>query len=116
MALILGIDTATEKASLFIAEDGNILTFKANGRQSDHASWLHVATEAALREAGRKISDLAAVAVTSGPGSYTGLRVAMAAAKGFCYALKIPLITESTLHLIACGVKKMCRARPGSAR
>lgn len=110
MSLILGLDTATENAALFLVQDDTILVSKTNSRQSDHASWLHVAVEEALRESNKKISDLSAVAVTSGPGSYTGLRVGLAAAKGFCYALKIPLITESTLHLIASGVTKTAQA------
>ncbi len=62
---------------------------------------LHLAIGRILSEAKITVRDLEAVAVVSGPGSYTGLRVGMAAAKGFCYALKIPLITQNTLRVMA---------------
>ncbi|MBA4166862.1 MAG: tRNA (adenosine(37)-N6)-threonylcarbamoyltransferase complex dimerization subunit type 1 TsaB, partial [Chitinophagaceae bacterium] len=106
MALILSIDTAMENAGLCVAENAEILSIKTNSRQTDHAAWMHNAIKDALQDAGKKMSDLNAVAVTSGPGSYTGLRVGMASAKGLCYVLNVPLITESTLHLTAFGVKK----------
>jgi len=101
MALILNIDTATGKAGICLAKDGKPLEIIENPDQKDHASWLHPAIEKMLGETGYRLSDLQAVAVVSGPGSYTGLRVGMAAAKGFCYALNIPLITEDKLKLMA---------------
>jgi len=101
MALILNIDTSTEKAGICLSQEGNSLAMVQNKDQKDHASWLHPAIEQLLKENGYRMKDLQAVAVTSGPGSYTGLRVGMAAAKGFCYALQIPLITENTLKVMA---------------
>ncbi len=101
MALILNIDTATETAGISLSKDGGSLALLQNRDQKDHASWLHPAIEKMMRETGFRMQDLQAVAVTEGPGSYTGLRVGMAAAKGFCYALNIPLITESTLKVMA---------------
>jgi tRNA threonylcarbamoyladenosine biosynthesis protein TsaB len=101
MALILNIDTATQHACVSLAYEGRILASAENQEQKDHASWLHVAIQEIMREAGHRVRDLRAVAVTEGPGSYTGLRVGMAAAKGFCYALGIPLITENTLKVMA---------------
>ena len=101
MALILNIDTATEKASIALSSDGKTLAIRFNDAPKEHAAWLHTAAGSILAETGTRMLDLAAVAVTSGPGSYTGLRVGMAAAKGFCYALDIPLITESTLKMMA---------------
>ncbi|MES1226208.1 MAG: tRNA (adenosine(37)-N6)-threonylcarbamoyltransferase complex dimerization subunit type 1 TsaB [Bacteroidota bacterium] len=101
MALILNIDTATETAGICLSENGGQLAFATSTDQKDHASWLHVAVDKLMKNAGRKMTDLDAVAVTAGPGSYTGLRVGMAAAKGFCYALNIPLITENTLNVMA---------------
>jgi len=101
MGLILNIDTATETASVALAEDGKALSMLANDAPKEHAAWLHTAVTSLLKETGIRMRDLDAVAVTSGPGSYTGLRVGMAAAKGFCYALEIPLITESTLKVMA---------------
>jgi tRNA threonylcarbamoyladenosine biosynthesis protein TsaB len=106
MALILSIDTALEEASVCIAEDGHVLAVKKNSRQMDHAAWIQMAIREMLVETERKMSDLSAVAVAAGPGSYTGLRVGMATAKGICYAMNIPLITLSTLFLIAQRVKK----------
>jgi tRNA threonylcarbamoyladenosine biosynthesis protein TsaB len=101
MALILNIDTATEKASICLAREGKTLALLANDTQKEHAAWLHTAIEQIMRDTGVQLRDLQAVAVTAGPGSYTGLRVGMAAAKGFCFALDIPLITEDTLRTMA---------------
>lgn len=101
MALIINIDTSTEIAGICLSDDGKTLAMAQNTQQKDHASWLHPAIEKLLQEGGYRPRDLQAVAVTAGPGSYTGLRVGMAAAKGFCYALGIPLITENTLKVMA---------------
>ena len=101
MALILNIDSAMESAGIALSKDGNRVAMLENKEQKDHAAWLHTAVDSLLRDSGVRLSELDAVAVTSGPGSYTGLRVGMATAKGFCYALGIPLITENTLKVMA---------------
>jgi tRNA threonylcarbamoyladenosine biosynthesis protein TsaB len=101
MALILNIDTSTGKAGVCLSKDGSLLALAENQDQKEHSSWLHPAISRLLQETGHSIRDLQAVAVTAGPGSYTGLRVGMAAAKGLCYALAIPLITENTLKVMA---------------
>src|SRR5882724_11598376 len=106
MALILNIDTATERGGVCLAKEGQLLAMAVNPEQKDHASWLHPAIEKIVKDAGYGMKDLEAVAVTAGPGSYTGLRVGMAAAKGFCYALDIPLITEDTLKVMAFAAKE----------
>ena len=106
MALILSIDTALEEASVCISDDNRVLAVKKNNRQTDHAAWIQVAIRDMMAETERGIGDLSAVAIAAGPGSYTGLRVGMATAKGICFAAGIPLITESTLFLIAQRVKK----------
>jgi tRNA threonylcarbamoyladenosine biosynthesis protein TsaB len=106
MALILSIDTVLEDASICIAEDAHVLGVKTNNRQIDHAAWLQMAIKELLAETERSLKDVSAIAVSAGPGSYTGLRVGMATAKGMCYALGIPLITESTLYLVSQRVKK----------
>ncbi|HEY4336428.1 MAG TPA: tRNA (adenosine(37)-N6)-threonylcarbamoyltransferase complex dimerization subunit type 1 TsaB, partial [Puia sp.] len=106
MALILNIDTATEKAGICLAQDGVSLALAENLAQKEHAAWLHPAIDQMMKDTGVRLRDLQAVAVTAGPGSYTGLRVGMAAAKGFCFALDIPLIAEDTLRTMAFAAKE----------
>jgi tRNA threonylcarbamoyladenosine biosynthesis protein TsaB len=100
MSLILHIDTAVTTASVCISKDGVLLAMAENKNQKDHAEWLHPTIDRLLKENGIAINDLNAVAVSNGPGSYTGLRVGLASAKGFCFALNIPLIAISTLEVM----------------
>lgn len=109
--LILSIDTATPEGGICLAEDGQPLETLTNANQSDHASWIHSAIRDLMKATGKTLSQLVAVAVTEGPGSYTGLRVGLATAKGLCYALQIPLIGESTLKVLAHCVKEDPRIR-----
>lgn len=99
--MILNIDTAVLSASLCLADGYDIIGKKLNPSQKDQASWLHPAIESLIRECGLTLSRLEAIAVSAGPGSYTGLRVGMATAKGLCYALQIPLIVVNTLQMMA---------------
>ena len=103
MSLILNIDTALENASVCLAEDGEAIDLVTNPSQKDHAAWIHVAIEkmihGTLKLSQRK--ELNAIAVSGGPGSYTGLRVGLSTAKGLCYALKIPLIMINSLEMMA---------------
>jgi tRNA threonylcarbamoyladenosine biosynthesis protein TsaB len=101
LSLFLTIDTSTETASACVAEAGKILSIAVNGDQKDHASWLHIAIGKLMKDCGKDLSELNALAVSAGPGSYTGLRVGMATAKGLCYALGIPLIVESSLKMMS---------------
>lgn len=101
MPLILCIDTSTTHASVALAKDTELLCLKTNNSQKDHASFLQPAIQNIMNETGYTLSKLDAVAVTSGPGSYTGLRVGFASAKGLCYALNKPLITVSTTRVMA---------------
>jgi len=103
--MILLIDTAQETSIVALAEKGHVHFTEENGVTNETASWLHPAIVRLLGQAKINIRDLEAVAVVGGPGSYTGLRVGMAAAKGFCYALKIPLITRNTLELMAASMR-----------
>jgi tRNA threonylcarbamoyladenosine biosynthesis protein TsaB len=105
MSLILQINTALEIAHVSIAREGNVLAQRQNETQNDHAAWLHIAIREILEESGIHLDQLNAVGVTAGPGSYTGLRVGMSAAKGICYAKNLPLIAVSSLQLLAAGVK-----------
>ena len=100
MSIILNIDTTAERAHVSFAKDGSILDCIYNEAQKEHASFLQSSIRKLTVSTGIKLSDIDAVAVTAGPGSYTGLRVGMASAKGLCYALKTPLITMSTLEVL----------------
>jgi len=101
LALILNIDTATDIASVCISENGYSLAYRENNQQKEHASFVHAAINTILIEAGKSLQQIDAFAVTSGPGSYTGLRVGLATAKGFCFALNKPLIIVNTLNVMA---------------
>lgn len=108
MGLILQIDTATDQASVSLALTGIVLQERFNNRAMDHAAWIHSAIQEMLSAANDdyQLNSVDAVAVVAGPGSYTGLRVGMATAKGICYALGIPLINVNTLALMAYTIKK----------
>jgi tRNA threonylcarbamoyladenosine biosynthesis protein TsaB len=101
LALILNIDTATDIASVCISENGRSIAYRENHQQKEHASFVHAAINTILIETGKSLQQIDAFAVTSGPGSYTGLRVGLATAKGFCFALHKPLITINTLSVMA---------------
>ncbi|MDC1106293.1 tRNA (adenosine(37)-N6)-threonylcarbamoyltransferase complex dimerization subunit type 1 TsaB [Prolixibacteraceae bacterium] len=101
MALILNIETATEICSVCLSKDGVVTHIKENKEGLNHAKLLTVFIEDILKEADIKATDLDAVAVSSGPGSYTGLRIGVSVAKGLCYGAKIPLIAISTLQAMA---------------
>ena len=105
MSFILNIDTAVNIASVCLAKNGEALQFISNENQKDHAAWLHPAIADILDNNKLSMMDMEAVAVTIGPGSYTGLRVGLATAKGVCYAMNIPLIAISTLEMMAFAVK-----------
>lgn len=100
MALILNIDTSTSFASLALGKDGETIGTSSNADQKDHASWLHIAIRELLLNHNIPVNALHAIAVTGGPGSYTGLRVSMSTAKGICYAANIPLIIHNTLEVM----------------
>ena len=106
MALILHIDTAVDTASVCLAKDGEELSITSNEKQKDHAAWLHLAIKEIFGKNNLELKVVDALAVTGGPGSYTGLRIGMATAKGICYALNKPLITLNTLLVIANAAKK----------
>lgn len=102
MAYILNIETATRNCSVSIAHDGNTLLCKEVAESGySHAEKLHVFIEELLLELQLNYKDINAIAVSQGPGSYTGLRIGVSAAKGLCYALNIPLIAVDTLEVLA---------------
>lgn len=107
MTYILNIETATKNCSVSLAKDGETIICKEIAEQGySHAEKLHVFIAEIIKEAGVLMSDLKAIAVSQGPGSYTGLRIGVSAAKGLCYALEIPLIAIDTLTSLANQVKQ----------
>jgi tRNA threonylcarbamoyladenosine biosynthesis protein TsaB len=101
MALILNIDTATENAHISLAKNGVVLAHASNTAIYQQAAWLHVAIKNMLTATNTLLKDINCIAVMAGPGSYTGLRVGMATAKGLCYAKGFLLITTNTLEVMA---------------
>ncbi|MDO1513505.1 tRNA (adenosine(37)-N6)-threonylcarbamoyltransferase complex dimerization subunit type 1 TsaB [Maribacter confluentis] len=102
MGLILNLETSSTNCSVCVAKDGIILAIRElNSANYSHAEKLHVFIEEVIEEATIKMDDIEAIAVSKGPGSYTGLRIGVSAAKGLCYALGIPLISISTLKSMA---------------
>jgi len=102
VALILAFDTATKHCAVALARDGAVLAHRtAEDERFSHAEKLNVFMDEVLRETGLALKDLDAVAVGTGPGSYTGLRIGLSAAKGLCFALDVPLIALSTLEVLA---------------
>ncbi|MEO7445142.1 MAG: tRNA (adenosine(37)-N6)-threonylcarbamoyltransferase complex dimerization subunit type 1 TsaB [Ferruginibacter sp.] len=99
--VILLIDTSLPSAFIALAAEGEIIHIETNDAPQEHASFVHVAIKKVLHKAGIGIGNIQAVAVNIGPGSYTGLRVGLATAKGICYAANLPLIALNGLELLA---------------
>ena len=104
MALILNLDTSTQICSVALALDGELLSLKESHEDKSHASLLAVFIKNILEENAKAIADLDAVAVSKGPGSYTGLRIGVSTAKGLSFGAGIRLIGVDTLSSMAAGV------------
>ena len=103
---ILNIETTTKNCSVSLAENGKIISLKEiNEGNYSHAENLHLFIDAVLSEAKTTVKDLTAVAISKGPGSYTGLRIGVSAAKGHSFALDIPLISTNTLEALARSIR-----------
>ena len=101
MSLILNIETSTKTCSISIGENGNLFGFKEiQSDQFVHGEQLHQMIKDLVTEKKISLDDISAIAVASGPGSFTGLRIGVASAKGLAYALKIPLISVITTDLM----------------
>lgn len=106
MNYILNIETATKNCSVSLAKEGKTILCKEIVEEGySHAERLHVFIEDLVQEAGIHFKDIQAIAVSQGPGSYTGLRIGVSAAKGLCYALNVPLIAVDTLQVLASQVQ-----------
>lgn len=101
MAFILHIETALENASVLLLNEREIIASEISTEQKNHASFLFVAIQQVLDKASLSLQNIDAISVSNGPGSYTGLRVGLSAAKGLCYSLHKPLILLNTLELMA---------------
>ena len=101
--LILHIETATDICSVALSEGDQQLSLVESGQERSHASLLNSFIRQSMVNAGKTLKDLDAVAVSKGPGSYTGLRIGVSTAKGLAYALEIPLIASGTLKNMAIG-------------
>lgn len=101
MNYILNIDTTSENAIVNVSNGPEVIATATNSSAKEHASFLHVAIHKLLDENAIAVSELKAVGVAGGPGSYTGIRVGLATAKGLCFALNIPLMMYNTLELMA---------------
>jgi len=106
MAVILNIETSTQVCSVCLSVDGKVIGIKESHTKNSHAELLTILTQHILDEQNYELKDLDAVAVSKGPGSYTGLRIGVSTTKGLCYSLDIPLIAISTLEAMAAGMSR----------
>jgi tRNA threonylcarbamoyladenosine biosynthesis protein TsaB len=102
MAYILNIETSTTNCSVALSKNGKVIGLKEdNSLEYSHAERLHIYIDEVLKTAQISKNQLNAIAISKGPGSYTGLRIGVSAAKGLCFALNIPLISVPTLEALA---------------
>lgn len=104
MARILHIETATQVCSVALSDDGKLTALRESDDRNSHSAILTIFIDEIMRSAGIAFDTLDAVAVSMGPGSYTGLRIGVSTAKGICFALDKPLIAIGTLHSMAAGM------------
>lgn len=102
MAFILNLETATKTCSVVLAHNGDIISSQElTTEKFSHAEKLNIFIQDVLKEADMSLKEIDAVAVSAGPGSYTGLRIGTSTAKGLCYALDIPLLAINSLKALA---------------
>jgi len=108
---ILNIETSTKACSVAIHKNGNLIVLKESITENfSHSEKLLVFVEELIETSQIKLVDISAIAVSMGPGSYTGLRIGVATAKGLCYGLNIPLISISTLKSMSLGMSLKMKA------
>ena len=112
MAYILNLETSTDICSVAIGRDEELLCLRETQEPYQHASQITLLIGECLAEAGLELQDLDAVAVSRGPGSFTGLRIGASVAKGIVYALDKPLITVDTLQALAAGLGPVDHPKP----
>jgi len=104
MTLILSIETATPVCSVALARNNGLLGIKESAKKNSHSEVVTIFIDELLNDTKLNYSDLDAIAVSKGPGSYTGLRIGVSTAKGLCYALDVPLISVNTLQSMSAGM------------
>lgn len=102
---LLSIETATRVCSVALSMDGKLLAERESSEKNIHSSIITIFIDEVMKETGTAYSDLDAVAVSKGPGSYTGLRIGVSTAKGICFAIDKPLIAIGTLEALAWGAR-----------
>lgn len=105
MSFILNIETTTNVCSVSLSENGKLIGIKESDEKNNHSATLTIFITEVLKKNKISAKELAAVAISEGPGSYTGLRIGTSVAKGICYANNIPLISVDTLQALAFGTK-----------
>jgi len=107
MPLILNIETATKICSVALGRDGELISYREQGGHYSHSELLTTFIQEVMDEAGIALKNIDAVAISKGPGSYTGLRIGVSTTKGLCYSLDKPMISVSTLQAMALGASKI---------
>ncbi len=103
MSYILHIDTSAETGMVALAQDGELIAVKEQANARNHAATINNDIDSLLEENNIRLPDIATFCVNGGPGSYTGLRIGLATAKGYCYALEKPLMMHNRLLLLSLG-------------
>lgn len=101
MAIILYIDTSADSCTVALSKDGKVLRQSTGPGMQQQAALINVRIQQVMAESNTDLEQVEAIAVCAGPGSYTGLRVALSAAKGLCFALDKPLMLFGKLYLVA---------------
>jgi tRNA threonylcarbamoyladenosine biosynthesis protein TsaB len=104
MARLLHLETATHVCSVAVSEEGKLKAVEETDTRKNHSQYITTFVQKVLQTANLSFTDLQGVAVSSGPGSYTGLRIGASTAKGLCYGRSLPLISISTLKSLAAGL------------
>lgn len=114
--MILCLETATPSCSVALVHKGEVLACEEDPKGQNHSEKITLFIDKVMKKAGISYNDLDAVAVSMGPGSYTGLRIGVSTAKGICYAVSKPLIAVETLHVMANGGRNVISTEPGERR
>ena len=113
MAIILCLETATQICSVALCRDGEVISLRESIDHNSHSALITIFIEEVMKEGGYRLQDLDAIAVSKGPGSYTGLRIGVSTAKGLCYSLDKPFLAIETLEgaaMYQAATNPLCKA------